>query len=219
MRGNLGVKTDIAACVLMRKEILRRVAITFIFISAFIVRIWSLDTPFLEPFNSLARQTICAQVARNFYERGFNLFYPEIDINGAGPSLYNAEMPFYSWFMALGYALAGGVKHWVARSVTVFFSSLFLIYLYRIAREEYGRRVAVYALVIASFSPLSIALSRSIQPDMTMLALMTGAVYWGRRYASGGTLLHLAASAAMLFFAAATKIFAYMVLPAIFFLF
>jgi len=185
-----------------------------ILILAFIVRVVWLNTPFLEPFNSIARQSICAQVARNFYIRDANMLHPQIDVNGNGPSLYNAEMPWYTWIMSLGYRAVDGPEPWAARSVTVIFSMLFLVCLYKLARSEFGERSAQWTLAIAAFSPLGVALSRSIQPDMTMIALLTAALWFARRYANGDGERWSWISAGCLFLAAATKVFALLALPA-----
>src|SRR3989338_8211507 len=93
----------------------------YVFFLALLVRVFYLNIAFVEPYNNLTRQTVVGMVARNFYQHGFNFFYPELDDNGTGPYLFNAEMPLYSYIMAIGYWLAGGVREWVARSVSVAF--------------------------------------------------------------------------------------------------
>jgi len=152
-------------------------AIYAIFFLALLVRVWNLDIPFVEPYNNISRQSLCASVARNFYQHGFNLFYPEIDENGPGPYLYNVEFPLYSYVMAVGYKLAGGVREWAARLVSVFFGMLFLFFLYFFLRRVSSETVAFWGVVFASFSPMCVALSRSIQPDITMLSASMVALY------------------------------------------
>src|SRR3990167_680095 len=134
-----------------------------IFVLALFVRVYNLDLPFLEPYNNITRQVVVGMVARNFYHHGFNFFYPELDDNGTGPYLFNAEMPLYSYLMAIGYWLAGGVREWVARSVSVIFSMGTLFFIHAFARQIAGNRAAFFALLFAAFSPLNVALSRSIQ--------------------------------------------------------
>ena len=82
---------------------------------ALAVRTAYLNIPFLEPFNNYSRQSMSASVARNYYERGMNLFYPELDENGTGPSLYNVELPLNAYITAAAYAAIGGVREWAAR--------------------------------------------------------------------------------------------------------
>ncbi len=144
---------------------------------ALALRVYHLNLPFLEPYNNITRQSVVAMMVRNFYQHGFQFFYPEIDLNGNGPSLFNAEMPVYSYLMAIAYWLVGGVQEWAARSVSVFFSLGTLLFLYGLIRRIYDARLALFALIFAAFSPMSVALSRSIQPDMTALFASVGAVY------------------------------------------
>ncbi len=189
-------------------------AALFLFFMALAVRAYHLDIPFLEPFNNYSRQSMCASVARNFYTHGFNLFYPEVDGNGAGPNLYNVEMPIYSYLMALGYRFAGGVKEWIARLVSVAFSMGFLAFLYLFMRKAANEISARWALLFAALSPMVVALSRSIQPDITMLFAGTGALYFFYLYSESGKFKYYALSAVFLFFAVLTRIFAlYFLLP------
>jgi 4-amino-4-deoxy-L-arabinose transferase-like glycosyltransferase len=177
------------------------------------LRVWRINLPVVEPYNSIARQSIVASVARNFYEHGFNFFYPEINENGRGPYLYNAEMPFYSYLMALGYKLAGGVREGVARSVSVGFSLLTLLFLYLTARRWLGEKGAAAALAFASFSPLYLAISRSLQPESAFLAGMAGAVYFFQKYLDRDDAASFWISSLCLSFAVATKFFnAYLLL-------
>ena len=188
-----------------------------IFVLALSVRLFNLNLPFLEPFNNYSRQSMSASVARNFYDHGFNLFYPEIYENGNGPSLYNVEMPLYSYLMALGYQLAGGVHEWVARLVSVLFSMGFLIFLYLFVRHTADEATACWALVFAALSPMMVALSRSVQPDITMLFTGTAALYFFYLYHETGKISAYALSAASLFLAVLTRPFAlYFLLPIIF---
>jgi len=191
-----------------------------VFLLALSVRVFHLDIPFVEPYNNISRQSMCASVARNFYEHGFNLFYPEVDEGGAGPYLYNVEMPIYSYLMAIGYKLAGGVNEGVARSVSIFFSMALLLFLYLLIRRVGGERreqLALYGLIFASFSPLGVALSRSIQPDITMLSATVGALYTFYRYCETKRIRFYLSSMLMMTFAVLTKAFAlYLFLPIIY---
>ena len=172
------------------------------------LRVWNLNLPFVEPYNSIARQSIVASVARNFYENGFNFSYPEINENGRGPYLYNAEMPFYSYAMALGYKMMGGVKEGAARAVSVGFSLLTLLFVYLSAKRIFLKETsALVALLFISFSPLYLAISRSIQPESAFLAGLMGALYFFQRYLDKEELLSFWLSAIFLSFAVATKFF------------
>lgn len=181
------------------------------------LRFFNLDIPFLEPFNNYSRQSMCASVARNFYEKGFKLFYPEIDENGTGPSLYNVEFPILPYVMALGYKLAGGVREGIARSVSVFISLGFLWVLYLLVRKAEDELTALWALIFVSLSPMVVALSRSVQPDIGMLFTATTALYLFFCYHEVGKRRLLYFSALFLMLAVAMRIYAlYFFLPMIY---
>jgi 4-amino-4-deoxy-L-arabinose transferase-like glycosyltransferase len=182
--------------------------ILLVFALAVLVRVYNLNIPFLEPFNNMSRQSMCASVARNFYEHGMNLFYPELDENGTGPSLYNVELPLNAYLMAAAYKALGGVHEWAARGVTVAFSVVFLLAIYFLVRRAEDEETALGALGLAAFSPMVVALSRSVQPDMPMLALGTAALFLFYAYSKSDNRLLLAASAAALFGAILLRIFA-----------
>ncbi len=177
-----------------------------LFAAALLIRLWQIDLPTLEPYNSLSRQAIVASVARNFYQRDWNFFYPQIDENGHGPYLFNAEMPFTPYLMALGYAVAGGVKAWAARLVPVACSMISISFLYLWIRRRYGRPAALFGAAFFAFSPLSLGLSRALQPDAMMLASVLGALFFMDRYRTFGRERWFWASSVCAFLAVATKI-------------
>jgi len=77
--------------------------------------------------------------------------------------------------------------------------------------------VARWALLFAALSPMVVALSRSIQPDITMLFAGTGALYFFYRYSETEKIKYYALSAVLLCFAVLTRIFAlYFLLPIIY---
>lgn len=189
------------------ESVKRRRVFFLVLALAVCVRVYRLDLPFLEPFNSLSRQAICATVARNYYAHGFNLFYPEID-EGAGPYLYNAELPLNTYLMALAYQAAGGVREWAARSVSVLFSLAWLAALYALVKRLSDPRTALAALTVAAFSPLSVALSRSIQPDVAMAGLGAAAVWLYARHLDKPSRAKAFGAAALFACAALVKIHA-----------
>ncbi len=184
---------------------------------ALAVRSYNLNVPFVERFNAISRLSNCASVARNFYEHGFNFFYPEIDENGAGPYLLNAEMPTYAYLMALAYKLTGGVHEWAARSVSVVLSLAALWLLYLLVRKKAGESAALFAMVFAALSPMNVALARSIQCDMTMVFAGTAALYFFIRYGETQRRGHFVLSAFSMALAVGTKIYAlYLFIPVIY---
>lgn len=189
-----------------------------IFLAAFFVRAYNLNLPFVEPYNNISRQSMSATVVRNFYEKGFNLFYPEIDENGPGPYLYNVELPIYALLMAISYLACGGVHEWAARAVSVFFSMAMLYALYRLIAILKGDKLALYALIFAAFSPMSVALARSVQPDMMMVAAGTISLWLFYCYVDTGKRRFFYSSAIALLLAVLSKLIALYLLIPIFYL-
>lgn len=188
--------------------------VMLIFALAIFVRVYHLNVPFVEPFNSISRLSNCASVARNFYTNGFNFFYPEIDENGPGPYLLNAEMPTNTYLAALAYALTGGVHEWAARAVSVLFSLGSLLILYLFVRRLSNERVALFALALAALSPMNVALARSIQCDTTMVFAGLAALYFFYRFCETGRWVHFLGSAFAMALAVGTKIYAlYLFIP------
>jgi 4-amino-4-deoxy-L-arabinose transferase-like glycosyltransferase len=182
-----------------------------------LVRVAYIQIPFVEPFNNITRQSIGATVARNFYQHGFNFFYPEIDENGKGPYLHNVEMPICTYLAAILYRVTGGVSEGWGRMVSVIFSMLMLLYLFRLTRKIADERTAFWVVLFAGLSPLSLALSRSMQPDMATLAFCVTALFYFYEYQESGKIRHAALSAALFCLGVAAKIYSlYLFVPIIF---
>ena len=185
-----------------------------VFFLGVFLRVYHLNLEILEPYNNVSRQSIVASVARNFYRHGFNFFYPELDENGGGPSLYNAEMPIHSYLMAVGYKISGGVKPWAARTVPVAFSLGTLFFLYGLGKHLYGRIGGLAALLFAALSPLNLALSRALQPESLMIFATTGVFYFYFLYERTAKRHFHFLSTFCLFLATASKAYnLYLVLP------
>ncbi len=181
------------------------------------VRFAHINIPIVENYNSITRQSIVASIARNFYDHGFNFFYPEINENGNGPYLFNGEMPIHSYLMALSYKLCGGVHEWASRSVSAIFSIFCLLFMYLMIRLHNQPNTAWYALILLGFSPLNLALSRSLQPEATMLMGTVGGLYFFCQYMRSERVWHLLVSAILIFIAVGTKIYnLYILLPIVF---
>ncbi|MBI2095161.1 MAG: glycosyltransferase family 39 protein [Candidatus Omnitrophica bacterium] len=183
---------------------------------ALAVRVYHLDLPFMEPYNSVSRQMTSATIARNFYEHGFLFFYPEIDANGPGPYLETAEVPIVPYLIALSYWVVGGVKEWAARLVSVFFSMWFMITVFCFTKKTHGIVAAVVAFAFLAFSPVSVAFSRSIQPDMFMLLSIVSGLYFFHRYTEKRKTAYFLISLLSVVAALWTKPYTLYLLPVIF---
>ena len=188
--------------------------IVLVFALALGLRVWRLDLPILESYNNIARQSITAQVARNFYEDGFHFFRPELDENGSDNRLFNAEFPIHTFLIGVGYKLSGGVHIWVARAVSVFFSMLALFFTYLFCRKFFSWQATVSAVLFLAVSPLVLSLSRSVQPESFMLGTTLGALYFFYRYCETDKKTYLFFSGCFLFLVIGAKIHnLYLLLP------
>lgn len=103
-------------------------------------------------------------IARNFYTHGFHLCYPQIDWAGPAPEYVCTEFPLVPFLAALVYLLTG-VRDWVGRAESVLFFAASAAFFFAMVRKLYSEQIAVFALVVYAFAPLSIFCGRSF---MTM---------------------------------------------------
>lgn len=178
---------------------------------AALIRLFNINTPFVEPFNNISRQAMCASVARNYWKEGFNLFRPSLDQGGPGFNLYNVELPVNTYLMSFAYYLTGGPHEGAARSVSVGFSLMLIFYAYLLIRRISDSVVASWTAAVIALSPMSVALSRSIQPDIAMVALMTASFYYFYVYLDEKKYRFIAVSSIMLFLAVLVRPFALLI--------
>lgn len=144
-----------------------------IFIS---LRLYQINQPLIEMHH--VRQTQTAMIAKNLLEDRFNLFYTRIDWHGNDVSYYVQEFPLYQSIVALFWKILGK-REIIGRCVSLFFSILATVFLYKISKELFSRNVAYWTAVFFAISPISIFLSRAFMINMTSLSLyLVGFYYW-----------------------------------------
>lgn len=139
------------------------------------LRLWKIDIPLLEFYPS--RQIQTAEITRNLYEGKGSFFDPTVNYLGPKPVTYLAELPIYNSFVALLYKLNGSVNESLGRFVSIFGWVVSFFFLYLISKKYLGSVGIVTTLFFYTFSPLSILVSRSFQPDEWMLALSMVSIY------------------------------------------
>lgn len=144
------------------------------------IRLVRLNQP-LSEFST--RQVETAMVARNFYEHGFNLLYPEIDLLGQG-GVFALEPGLVPGLVALLYKFRGGVEEYLGRLLSIFFW-LGTTYVYYRWLCLFSKRIAFWGVIIFTFLPLTIILSRTFQPEMAMLFFSIMGLYYLTRYSLG----------------------------------
>lgn len=130
------------------------------------ILIWQ---PILEV--TATRQVMTASVARNLFYHGYNIFYPQLDFNGAGPSLYAVEFPIYQLFVAILYSITNNVNEIYGRLLNISFFTISLFPLYQLVKKYANQNTARWSILFFSFSPLSILYSRAFIPETLMICL------------------------------------------------
>lgn len=146
-----------------------------------LIRLFKINIPLLEFYPT--RQIQTAEITRNLYADGFNLLKTKVHYFGPGDVLFLLEFPLYNTVVALIYKLAGGPMEIYGRLVSITGWLLASIFLFRITGRLTNSRVALFSLFIYTFSPLSVSVSRSFQPDQWMLTLSLGAIYFIEKWA------------------------------------
>jgi 4-amino-4-deoxy-L-arabinose transferase-like glycosyltransferase len=149
-------------------------ALLIIAITGVAVRLVKITQPFTDAW--CWRQSDVAMVARNFYQNGFNIFYPQIDWAGASAGYVGMEFPFIPYLAALIYPLAGE-QEWVGRSISVIFYLVSLPFFFLFVRRIVSIHAALYAAAFYTITPLSIYAGRSFMSDMASLSLAIISMY------------------------------------------
>lgn len=178
---------------------------------AILPRIYHLNYPYIDYHGF--RQSDTANVARNFYEHGFNILYPEAAEFGQGNGAYEMEFGLVPFLVAMLY-LPFGVHEWVAHSVSIAFSLLTIYLIYALALHYFSMRTALLASFFAALMPLSIYFGRAMMPESAMLAFSVASVLFGVKFHSSGNRRNLLLAALFLSLAVLLKVTSlYLLLP------
>ena len=154
-----------------------------------IVRLYALDSPLLGIH--AWKQTDAAAVAKNFYEEGMQIWLPRVDWRARGPGFVEMEFPLFSYVVACGYWLVGGVHEWIGRLLAAVGSSVGAWYLVRLLTVETGLArstnlksgptviaVGAWAGVVYALLPLNIYYGRAFMPDGWMVTCGIAGLYY-----------------------------------------
>lgn len=137
---------------------------------ATILRLYLLRQPFIDAFSW--RQSSTAMIADNYYRHGWNIFYPQVNWSGPGPSYQGREFQTVSYLAALLYQILG--EHdWIGRLIAVGFGLLGIFALYQLVRSVWDEERATCSAAVMAVLPGSIFIERSFLPDAAMVALVT----------------------------------------------
>ena len=127
------------------------------------------------------RQSDVAAIARNFFQNGFRLSYPQIDWAGDAPGYVGTEFPILPFIAAICYKIAGA-HEWIGRVQPVIFFAVSLPFFFLLVREIFGSTAATWATLFYSFAPLNIVAGRSFMPDVPSLSLAIIGLYFFLRW-------------------------------------
>ena len=160
-------------------------SIWWILLFALLLRLYGIDNPIIG--NHEWRQTDTAIMAKNFFENGYRLFYPQMNWGGGG--YVECEFPIYPYLVALMHGLFGYSESW-GRLVTVAIYLLGLLYLYRLVDSILNRRVALWTAFFFAVLPMNILYSRTIMPDAMMITGSIAGIYHFWRWTQTDRMSH-----------------------------
>lgn len=153
--------------------------IRFWIVFFFLIRLISITNPPLEVLHNW-RQTTVTMPARNFLEVDNNILYPRLDIAGEKTGITGMEFPAFNYLIYL-VSEVFGYEHWYGRLINLFFSSLGLLFFYKIIQKYYTASHALYATLILIVS-IWFQFSRKIMPDTFAMSLVIASLYYASNY-------------------------------------
>ncbi len=159
----------------MKLRLIHYILIFSFLIFSFLIRLYHINFP-VSGWHSW-RQSDTASIAKNFYENGHNILYPQIDWGGNTPGYVESEFQIYPYLVSGLYSVFG-VNDFFGRFLSVIFS-LFTIYgLYLLVRKIIDEKTALWAAFIYSIIPLNIYYSRAFMPESMMLMCIVYGIYF-----------------------------------------
>lgn len=130
------------------------------------------------------RESDTAAVILNYFQDDLPLLTPRTNELASSSEMAGIELPIYCWIAAWGYSLMGP-NHIAAHLVTILAALACLWFFGRavaMLEDEMTGAMAVWAL---AFSPLFFYYSYKIMPDILMLCLLIGSLYFYMRFIAG----------------------------------
>jgi hypothetical protein len=152
----------------------RRILFGIILLSA-LAHTYQIDSPLFDkhPY----RQFDTAAVARNFYDSGMNILYPQVDWRGSGEGYVEMEFQVYTYTTAVLYRIFGP-HEWLGRAVSTVCYVLSAILLFLLVRRAFDERAALFAVLFYSILPLTFYHTRTFQPSAMLSLGSIAAVYF-----------------------------------------
>lgn len=129
------------------------------------------------------RQTDTAAVARNYYEEGYDLFWPRVDWRGATSGYVEMNFPLYPYIVSGFYGIAGSADEWLGRLFSALCSVATAALLYQLSKRLFADELAgILAAFFFLFTPLNIYFGRAFMPEPLMLLLSVASLLYFDRW-------------------------------------
>jgi 4-amino-4-deoxy-L-arabinose transferase-like glycosyltransferase len=147
-----------------------------LFLAFLLLRLYGITEPLVDMHN--VRQTQTAMIARNLLTDNFNILYTRVDWEGDKRGIVVQEFPLYQLIVALTWKIIGRYDI-IGRLVSLLFSIIAVLYLFKIARLLFNQRIAYYAVLFFGLCPIAVFMSRSFMINMLALSFsLVGLFYW-----------------------------------------
>lgn len=149
--------------------IVRFCLIAGIFVLAGALRLKYINQPLVDVFSF--RETSTAMMAENFSLGHWNIFLPEVNWAGPGPTYTGREFQTFTYLIAIIWALVG--QHdWIGRAIAIAFGFVSLTSFYLLVRRIWGESYALASAAVFAILPGAVFIDRSFLPDAAMLGLV-----------------------------------------------
>jgi 4-amino-4-deoxy-L-arabinose transferase-like glycosyltransferase len=157
--------------------------IRFWIVFFFAIRIYGITLPPLEVIHNI-RQTDGLMIARNFYERSNNIFYPTVDVAGEKSGIVGCEFPLLNYLIYL-MSEVFGFENWFGRIINLTVSSFGVFFFFKLIKNHFNESVAFNAAILLTVS-LWFTYSRKNIPDTFSVSLCIGSLYFALQYFEKG---------------------------------
>jgi hypothetical protein len=149
--------------------------LAIIILLVLIVRLATLNIPPLE--RSAWKEIDYLTISQNYWQHGFNFFWPEVSWPAEPPRVTEMEFPLVPFTTALLYQFFG-FNVYSARAVTLFSSLLMILFVFKLTKRELGVFTGLVSAFTAGVLPLYHPFNRILFTEPTMIALSVVSLYY-----------------------------------------
>jgi 4-amino-4-deoxy-L-arabinose transferase-like glycosyltransferase len=167
---------------------MKKYYIFFIIVIAFAARLYHTNFP-VSGWHSW-RQADTAAIAKNFYENGFQIFFPQIDWRGDTPGYVESEFHIYPFAVSILYSIFGFNDLW-GRFLSIIFSFFTVYGIYILTKKIISEKTALWASFIYAIIPLNVFYGRAFMPESLLLMCSIYGIYFFYRWTENETVKYL----------------------------